>query len=408
VLAALRFTDYRRYWTGSFIANVGFWMQQTALGWIVYDMTQSASWLGTIALVSNAPTFVVGIVGGAVADRASRRTIILSAQLALAACALALALLTATGHLTIWRIITVAVAAGTAAAFSTPAMMAVLPGLVPAEHLLSAISLNSVQFNLARTLGPAVAGLGYGVVGAAGCFAANAAGFVAFALMLARLPLGRRPEGAAVPLGRALRDGLRYIRAHPVIGPSLLLAAVVSFFGFPYIILLPALARDLGLGVAGLGTLMAAVGTGAVTGGLGLAAVGDLQRKGLIAGATAIAFGAVLASLVLVDGIRGTALTLAVLGVLQTVCVASLNTAIQLTVHDGMRGRVMSVMTVILFGLATLGSVVVGFLGDRIGIEPALATGGVIIVMAAVAVLPRTRAFPGSVERAVPVRQAGR
>jgi len=175
-----------------------------------------------------------------------------------------------------------------------------------------------------------------------------------------------------------------------VIAPSLLLAAVMSVFGFPYIILLPALARDtLGLEATGLGYLMAAVGAGAVAGGLGLSAAGDLPRKDLAAGGCAVAFGLALSSFVLVHSVPATALLLFVMGVLQTVCVASLNTTIQTVVHDGMRGRVMSMMTVILFGFATAGALGIGFVGDRIGVPRALAGGGVVIALVASVVLGR-------------------
>src|SRR6266704_1345884 len=189
-----------------------------------------------------------GLVGGAIADRASRRTIMLGSQVVIGLAALSLALLTATGHLAVWHVIAIA-------------MLAVVPSLVGPEELLNAISLNSVQFNLARTLGPAVAGTLYGRIGPAGCFAVNSAGFFFLTFVLAQISLPDRPVVAPPSIARALRDGLGYARRHTVIGPALLLAAVMSVFGFPYIILLPALARDtLGLDASGLGYLMAAVG----------------------------------------------------------------------------------------------------------------------------------------------------
>ena len=197
-------------------------------------------------------------------------------------------------------------------------------------------------------------------------------------------------------MSRALRDGLGYVRTHPVIGPALFLTAVMSLFGFPYIILLPALARDaLGLtDASALGYLMAAVGAGAVIGGLALSAVGDLPRTGVVSIASAIGFGLTLTSFAVVRSVRGTAVLLFVMGVLQTACVASLNTTIQVAVHDRMRGRVMSMMSVMLFGFATVGGLVVGAIGDRIGVPRALAMGGLVIMLAATAVLARAPALP--------------
>ena len=401
MLGALRSRDYRLFWSGSFVANLGVWVQQIALGWLVYDMTRRASLLGTIGFCGNLPVLTLGLVGGAIADRASRRTIMLSTLGVIAATALTLAALTASGLLAVWHVIAISMVAGTASALYTPAMQAVIPSLVEPSELLGAISLNSVQFNLARALGPALAGVGYGRIGPAGCFAANGAGFLAMTLLLARVRLPRRPPGAAPPVARALREGLGYARAHPVIARALLLAAVVSLFGFPYIILLPALARDaLGLDAAGLGYLMAAVGAGAVVGGLALSAAGERPHKERLAVGTAVAFGLTLATFAIVRSARGTALVLFTLGVLQTVCVASLNTTIQLTVHDGMRGRIMSMMTVILFGFATTGGLLAGFASDRVGVPAALAAGGVVIAAAAAGVLARAPALTGAVEEA--------
>ena len=261
MLRVLRSRDYFLFWSGSFIANLGVWMQQIALGWLVYDLTRRASLLGTVSFCGNAPILFLGLVGGAIADRASRRTIMLGTLGVIAATALTLAVLTASGHIAVWHIIAISMVAGTASALFAPAMQAVIPSLVEPGELLNAISLNSVQFNLARTIGPALAGFAYGTIGPQGCFALNAAGFLVMILMLARVRLPRRPPGAPPPVGRALRDGLGYARRHPVIAPSLVLVAVMSVFGFPYIILLPALARDtLHLDATGLGYLMAAVG----------------------------------------------------------------------------------------------------------------------------------------------------
>ncbi len=391
MLRPLRSRDYRLFWAGSLIANLGVWIQTTALGWLVYDMTRKASLLGTISFAGSMPVLVLGLVGGAIADRASRRVIMLSTLSVISAAALVLAVLTATGHIAVWHIIAISMIAGSANALFGPAMQAVIPSIVGQAELMNAISLNSVQFNLARTVGPAIAGLAYGPVGPAGCFALNAAGFLVMVLMIARVRMPRHRAVSAPPLWRALGDALAYARRHPDIGPGLLLALVMSVFGFPYIILLPALARDaLGLGASGLGWLLAAVGAGAVVGGLGLSAAGDVVRKDLAAMGSALAFGVTLAAFAVVRTAYGTAVLLFIMGILQTVCVASINTTIQMTVRDGMRGRVMSMMTVILFGFVTVGALLVGLAGDRIGVARALAIGGVVI--AAVALLLFVRA----------------
>src|SRR5439155_1488498 len=236
VRRVLRSRDYFLFWSGSFIANLGVWIQQIALGYLVYDLTRRASLLGTVSFCGNAPILFLGLVGGAIADRASRRTIMLGTLGVIAATALTLAVLTASGHIAVWHIIAISMVAGTASALFAPAMQAVIPSLVEPGELLNAISLNSVQFNLARTIGPALA-----------------------------------------------------------------------------------------------------------------------------AGGCAIAFGLALCGMALVHTMPASMLLLFVMGVLQTVAVASLNTTIQTVVHDGMRGRVMSMMTVILFGFTTVGALGIGF-----------------------------------------------
>ena len=177
MLRVLRSRDYFLFWSGSFIANLGVWMQQIALGWLVYDLTRRASLLGTVSFCGNAPILFLGLVGGAIADRASRRTIMLGTLGVIAATALTLAVLTASGHIAVWHIIAISMVAGTASALFAPAMQAVIPSLVEPGELLNAISLNSVQFNLARTIGPALAGLAYGASGPPGRVRPQGGGF---------------------------------------------------------------------------------------------------------------------------------------------------------------------------------------------------------------------------------------
>lgn len=385
MLGALRRSrDYRLFWTGSLIANLGLWIQTIALGWLVFALTRKASWLGTVSFVGNAPTFVLGLVGGAFADRMSRRAIMIVSLLALAASALALSALAAFDQLTIWRVIAIAVVTGTATAVYTPAMHSSVPSLVEERDLLDAVTLNSVQFNLARAVGPALAGILYGAVGPAGCFAVNAAGFLVLAGVISRLRLPPRPAMVHPSMARALREGMGYVRRHAIIGPAIFLAAVMSLFGFPYIIMMPALASEvLGLDATGLGWLMAAVGAGAVVGGLALSLSGAVGRSPLVVSLGSIAFGLCLLAFDVVRSPAAMAGLLFVLGALQTVTIASMTTTIQLHVHDGMRGRVMSMITVIFFGFATLGGVIVGTIGDRIGVPRALACGGVVTALAA-------------------------
>lgn len=393
---ALRSPGYRRFWLGSLAANLGLWIQVIALGWLVYDLTRKAGWLGAVSFIGNAPTLVFGLVGGAIVDRTSLRLVMTSALVVIAASAAALATLTALGAVTVWHVLGIAIVSGTASAFYTPAMHALLPSLVSGESLLSAVSLNAVQFNLARAVGPALAGLLYPRIGPAGCFAVNATGFLTLAFVLARLRMPPRTLTRPPSLAHALGEGIRYVRAHPLIAPALSLAAVMSFFGFPYIILLPALARDtLHLDAPGLGFLMASMGGGAVVGGLVVSVRGaGAARPGTIAGG-ALLFGLALIGFELVRTPRATALLLVVLGALQTTTISTLTASVQMAVDDGLRGRVMSMLAVLFFGFSTLGGLVLGLLGDRIGVPNALVVGGVVTALvAARRLVQQARAVP--------------
>lgn len=388
-----RSRDFRLFWAGSLIASLGLWIQTIALGWLVYALTRKASWLGTVSFVGNAPTFVLGLVGGAIADRMSRRAIMIGSLLVLASSALTLAALAALDAVTIWRVIGLAVITGTANAVYSPAMHSSIPSLVKERDLLEAVSLNSVQFNLARAVGPAVAGLLYGAIGPAGCFAVNAAGFLFLAGVIGRLRLPARPAVVQPPLARALRDGVGYVRRHPVIGPAMTLAAVMSLFGFPYIIMMPALASAvLGLDATGLGWLMAAIGAGAVVGGLLLSLIARRGEAPWVTDLGSIAFGLAVIAFPWARTPVHMTLLLLLLGALQTVTIASITTTMQMSVHDAMRGRVMSILTVVFFGLATLGGVLAGAAGDRVGVPRALAAGGVVTTLAAIALAGRRRA----------------
>jgi predicted MFS family arabinose efflux permease len=212
------------------------------------------------------------------------------------------------------------------------------------------------------------------------------------AVVVGRLRIPSRPAEAPPPILRALRDGLSYVRRHPLIGPAIYLAAVMSLFGFPYIILLPAVAHGLDLDARGLGLLMACVGGGAVVGGLVLSAHGASAGGPRTAVRGAIAFGVVLSAFAVVSTVRQTMLVLFLLGGLQTLTIASMTTIIQTAVHDGMRGRVMSMVTVIFFGFSTTGGLVAGIIGDRLTVPWALASGGVVTAVVAM-VLARSRTF---------------
>lgn len=360
-------------------------MQNVAMGWLVYGLTESASWLGIVGFAQSVPTLLFGLVGAALIEHSDRRKVMRNASLLYASGALLLAFLTITGRIEIWMILAISFVTGTATSFYMPVFQAALPSLVPPEHLMNAISLNSVSFNAARVIGPLIAGFVMTYAGSGWCFALNGLGFLVLVASILALRLPPRKAGTRGPLGRSLVEGLNYARRHPRIRGLLLLCLTLSMFGFPYVVLMPALAREvLHLEAEGFTMLFSAVGLGAVLGGLGLASVGDFQRKADLMLAAGFSFGALLMVVAQTRTFASAAAALFLIGAAMIVCIASLNTLVQVTVADGMRTRVMSMVTVSLFGLPTLGGWILGTFADQLGLPTVLtAAGGVVLATSA-------------------------
>jgi MFS family permease len=397
---ALRSRNFALLWSGSFTANVGIWMQTVAMGWLIYGLTNSASWLGRVSFAASVPSLLFGLVGGAIADRADRKRILWGASCVFAGGAFTLAFLTGSGAIEIWMVIVVSLVTGTANAVYSPVFQALIPTLVAVEDLQNAISLNSISFNAARIIGPALAGFVVAQAGTAWCFALNGCGFLVMIATALALRLPPRPDIPRAPLWHSLRAGFSYARHHRLVRALLIICATLSLFGFPYIVLMPALARDvLGLDVRGFGYLFSAVGAGAVVAGLTLATLGDIKRKGIVVGGFALAFGLLLVLLTTMRTFAGAVVVLALTGYSMIICVAALNTLVQVSIVEEMRGRVLSMLTVCLFGLPTLGSLLLGTLGDRIGIPHALALGGAVVALVALGIsvgVPEMRQASGA------------
>lgn len=380
MFGALRSRNFALLLAGSFTANVGIWMQSVAMGWLIYDLTDSASWLGRVGFAQSAPTLFFGLLGGALTEHADRKRVMAGSALLYAAGALTLALLTITGRIEIWMILTLSVVTGTATALYMPVFQASIPSLVPPEHLMNAISLNSVSFNVARVIGPLVAGAVMAIGGTGWCFATNGVGFLILVGTIFGLRMPERGVSARGPLGRTLLEGFDYARRHPRLRLLLLMCVTLSLFGFPFVVLMPALARSvLDLDAGGFTRLFSAVGVGAVVGGLGLARAGDFERKGELMLVSGACFGTLLIVVAQTTTFFGAALTFLLLGACMIVCIASLNTLVQVTVSEEMRARVMSMVTVSLFGLPTLGGWVLGTIADRVGIPLVLSVGGAMV-----------------------------
>lgn len=395
---ALRHRDFRLFYVGQFLSLVGTWMQSTAQGWLVLELTGSPLKLGVVTAMSSLPTFLFTLYAGAVADHGDKRRIIVWANGVALAAAVTLGSLTQAGRVTYPMVLVVAFALGTANAFEVPTRQAFFVELVGKDDLPNAIALNSMQFNATRIVGPAIAGWVIGVAGTAACFFANGVSylFVIASLLGMRLPPFRAPERRGGALEN-IREGLAYIRSVRPVRALVWLIAAMSVFGFPYVMLMPVFARDvLHVGAKGLGALLAATGTGALLGGLALAAMGDRFRRGRVMLFGSLAFCAMLFCFA---ASRSFVLSLALLGAVGFTMIlnnANANALLQSVVPDHLRGRVMSVYVFMFVGTAPLGALQAGAVSKWFGAPVALQAGAVVLAVTLLAVAWRVPELPNA------------
>ena len=394
---------FRRFLAGAMVGSMGAFMQSTAQGWLVLDLTNSPAALGVVSALQILPVLVLSAVAGVLADRVDRRRLLASTQLGAAAVALTLAILATTGLVQFWQIAFLALLMGTVTALQNPAYQAIVPSLVERAAIGNAVALNSAQFNLSRILGPAIAGAAIAAGGLGLAFWGNA-----FALLIVAAIFWRLRAVTPETVSRAqtsmwvnLMDGVRYVRSRRIVAALVLLAGVPALFLLNYLMLLPVYARDvLGIGATGLGMLSAGIGVGALVGALGLA---TLRPSG--ASGRSLLAGLVIASLAeMVFAVSRTVpvsmVALGVLGACQVLYYATTNTLLQVLVPGRLRGRVMSLYILTSWGLIPLGNLVSGAVAERSSATVALVGGSALTLTAAVGVaifVPQLRRLkPGS------------
>ncbi len=398
MFASLAHRQYRSYWTGLFLSNIGTWMQSVAQGWLVLRLSDSAFLLGLIGFAGSIPTLVLAPLAGVAADRLDRRKLLLATQSTQMLCAFTLAAATFAGFVSVPLVAAVAVVNGIANALTVPSHQSLFLDLVGREDLTNAIALNSMQFNLSRIVGPALAGLAIASFGEAACFTLNGISFVAILAALARLPpmppSRRRSRGAWVDL----RIGLRFARRHPLIPQLLALTGVVAVFGTPAVTMAPLFARRiLGVGPGGLGVMLSAVGIGAVAMALLMASGGDFRRKGAAVLIACSGFALSLFGLGLSKNYALSLACLALLGGSMTSMASLVNTLLQKSAPDRLRGRVISLYALAWLGLVPVGSLQAGVLASRFGASAPLLVGGAAITVTLL-VLRVLRPIPGHAE----------
>ncbi len=386
---ALRHRNYRLFFWGQLVSLVGTWMQQTAMSWFVYQITNSKFLLGLVSAVGSAPMVLSSVWGGALADLYPKRSILVATQSAQMLCAFLLAAGVWLGFATPWFIMIVAAFNGIAMGFDMPARQAFTVEMTSREDLLNAISLNSSIVNGARVVGPSIAGLMIGAVGVAMCFFLNGLSFIAViaGLLMMRLPPFERPTHA-VSAGEHAWNGVVYSLKHQRVRTILLLFLAVGIFGWSYAVLMPAFARDvLGRGANGYGILMSASGTGAFVGALLVATYGHLfTPRRLALGGVWLFSGALFAFSVSRNFYLALVfLFLAGFGML--LFFSTSNTVLQTIVPDEMRGRVMGVWSLVFGAMVPLGSLEAGAVAHWTGTPFALAFGAIICAGSALVTL---------------------
>jgi MFS family permease len=384
---ALHYRNFRLFFGGQWISLIGTWMQNVAQAWLVYRLTGSSVLLGLAGFCGQIPVFLMAPIGGIVADRFRRHRVVVATQTASMLLAFTLSALTLTGMVRIWHIFVLSALLGVVNAFDIPARQAFIVDMVNREDLINAIALNSSMFNASRVIGPAVAGILVATIGEGWCFFANGASYIAViaGLLFMRVVPHRPVRQPGSPLGDVIA-GFRFVLGSAPIHHLLMLLGVVSLTGMPYTVLMPIFAdKILHGGARGLGILMGAAGVGALCGALLLASRLSVHGLGRWAAVAAGGFGASLIAFAISHSFWLSCALLLPTGFSLMVQMGSTNTLIQSMSPDHLRGRVMSVYSMMFMGMAPIGALLAGVAAARWGAPVTVGGGGVICIFGAAA-----------------------
>lgn len=390
VFKAFTYRDFSLLWAGSFTSSVGTWMQSVAQSWLIFTMSGNASYLAFAEGLQQAPFLVFSLVGGVLADRMDRRRILLLSQVVQLTSAFLLAFLVYTNRVEVWMILVLSLVVGVAMSFGGPAYQALVPTLVDKEDLPNAVALNSIQFNLARVIGPVLAGAAFATLGAAACFGLNGLSFFAVIVAILALKRGAPTGTASGSVMENLKAGLSTTYDDRALRGLIGLSFVGSLCAFPLLTFLPVFAKDVFQGdVKVLATFLAVFGLGAVCGAIGAAWFGHVKRRGAVAVAMQMAFGALMIGFALSRTKWLSYPLLFLAGAALMIVFAMFMTLVQTNVADAMRGRVVSVYSLAFRGAMPLGNLFAGLL---VGLVPApwvLAGNGMLLLLVGATVFLR-------------------
>jgi MFS family permease len=405
-LRALKHRNFQLFFSGQLISLIGTWMQNVAQAWLVYRLTGSSLLLGSVAFAGQIPVFLTSPLGGIVADRYNRQRVVISTQTASMILAFAFAALTLTHRITVTEIFILAIMRGVVNAFDIPGRQAFIVEMVGKEDLMNAIALNSSMFNGARIIGPAIAGIVVARIGEGWCFFADAVSYIAVIVglfMMRVAPRTYRPMGS--PLERII-EGFRFVRDTAPIRLLLFLLGLVSLVAMPYTVLMPVFAdRILHGGARGLGILMGATGVGALLGALTLATKTGVQGLGRWVTFSCAGFAFSLIAFALSRNFWLSTVLLVPVGFCMMLQMSSSNTLIQAMVPDELRGRVMSVYSMMFMGMGPFGALVAGAIADHLGAPLAVIMGSVACLGGAVIFGMRLPHIRGEARRLIIAQQ---
>ncbi|HWI60842.1 MAG TPA: MFS transporter [Symbiobacteriaceae bacterium] len=376
----MRHRNYLMYWLGFLVSNAGAWIQSVAQGWLVYEISGSAAWVGAIGFVRAFPLIFLSLIGGAVADRIPKKRILYVTQSIQLFSSLMLGTLTALGVVQVWHVIALSSLNGAAMAFDNPARQALVPNLVDKEDLHAAISLNAIAFNGAAIFGPSLTGILVPWVGLAGCFFINAASFGAVFLAITLMTFPPHKERAKKQsMLKDLLEGLQYVVKNPVILALISMAAVTSFMARPYQQFIVVFAKDVLQGQIGLaGIMQAAPALGTVIFMLAIASLGNIQWKGKLLVSAGLGFAAAMIMFSWSRNIYLSILLLVITGGMNMTWQTTVNTLLQTNTPDVMRGRVMASYTITALAMQPLGQGPMGISVEHLGPQWALTVGAAV------------------------------
>jgi predicted MFS family arabinose efflux permease len=384
VFKAFQYRDFRLMWIGACTSSIGTWMQIVAQGWLIYRLSHSAFLLALDQFLGGIPIFLFSLIGGVVADRVERRKILLSSQYVQMATAGLLTILVGTGLVHVWHILCLSFISGLAQAFGGPAYQALIPTLVEKDDMPNAIALNSIQFNVAVMVGPALAGQALAKLGEKWCFGLNALSFLAPIVSLSLISARFLPAKTAASMFASLKQGIQFARKQSSMEALILLAFCMTALGMPMRTYIPVFVKDIfHRGPETYGNLLSLMGFGSIFGSLIIASAGNFNKKGRVALVALILLGASISGFAFSTSVPLSGFILVITGASMMAVFATVNSLVQLITTNEMRGRVMSVYNVAFRGGMPMGNLLSGWLVPIFTAPVVLGVNGFLLILLA-------------------------